>query len=164
MPKRVKLYILQSLDVGELATDGLNKIVGICANQCVLADYECEAFYIESKSDGTECHMVDEDIDSFPRTIGHGYDREDIYYVKSVSSRLAIPSCKVLEKFKKKILELFEKLFSRNSRKTIFKSNFCILTLFFTFLEFVDQFLENFFFEKWTQSSERISKRFLVIN
>jgi hypothetical protein len=38
-----------------------------------------------------------------------------------------------------------EKLFSRKSRKTILKSNFCILTLFFTFLEFVDKFCTQIF-------------------
>ena len=54
----------QSLDVGNETADGRTKLLQICANRCALSGQECEAFYYEVKEDGTECHLVDEDLES----------------------------------------------------------------------------------------------------
>ena len=74
----------QSLDVGNETADGRTKLLQICANRCALSGQECEAFYYEPQDDGTECHLVDEDLESGKnRIIGHGQDLTDrIYYVK----------------------------------------------------------------------------------
>ena len=74
----------QSLDVGNETADGRTKLLQICANRCALSGQECEAFYYETQDDGTECHLVDEDLESGKnRIIGHGQDLTDrIYYVK----------------------------------------------------------------------------------
>ena len=89
---------IQSLDVGNLAADGNEKIVQICANRCVLSGNECDAFYVkDNPDDGTECHLVLETPQN-NRTIGHGKDREDVYYVKmALGEDLDIPRPQKLE-------------------------------------------------------------------
>ncbi len=68
-----------------MATDPEATIVELCANKCVLAKDECEAFYIQTDpTTGTECNLVNEDLGLKNRTYGHGEDMEDVYYVKEV--------------------------------------------------------------------------------
>ncbi len=51
----------------------------------MIAENECEAFYIEEDSStGTECNLVNEDLGDKNRTIGYGEDTLKIYYVKTV--------------------------------------------------------------------------------
>lgn len=73
----------QTLNAGNLTADGLTKVAQVCANFCTLSGAECEAFYIEEKAAGN-CHLVNEDQETVNRTIGHGQDREDIYYIKQM--------------------------------------------------------------------------------
>ena len=69
--------------MGNETADGRIKLLQICANRCALSGQECEAFYYEPKEDGTECHLVDEDLENIPATIGYGLDLTDrIYYIK----------------------------------------------------------------------------------
>ena len=58
------------------------EIVKLCANQCALYGDVCDAFYVEKKGDGTNCHLVEE---TSARIIGHGEDTLKVYYIKHVS-------------------------------------------------------------------------------